>query len=510
MASKARPSDGEIELQIAEDIAGFCTDPYGYAHYAYPWGYGVLADSVGPRKWQGGVLRTIRNHLSNPETRFDPLLLAVASGHGIGKSALISIITNWALDTCDDARVVVTANTEPQLRTKTWPEISKWRKLGITADWFKPTATALMSTQAGHADSWRADAATWSAHNTEAFAGLHNARKRIVLIFDEASAIADKVWEVAEGALTDENTEIIWIVFGNPTRATGRFKDCFGRQRNRWKTAQIDSRTVEGTNKGHLAKLVDAYGEDSDLVRVRVRGMFPKAASTQLISSDLVAAARLRETAYAAYDPTIYGVDTARFGDDKSVCAVRRGRDARSIPWLRWNEATSIQIAGDIAQHHKSYPADAIFVDAGGPNAGGVIDQLRYLLPDVPVFEVHFGGAGREAQLGPHFRVKAWNKRAEIYLNLAAWIPTGAIPDDQDVEDDLTAVEYGYASDQTSILLEKKEDMKERLEGRSPDDGDALALTFSEEIAPKIPRLDELRGDAQQQAGHDRYAGLNA
>ena len=126
-----------------------------------------------------------------------------------------------------------------------------------------------------HAKTWRADFVPWSEHNTEAFAGLHNKGKRIVLIFDEASAIADKVWEVAEGALTDEGTEIIWIAFGNPTRNVGRFRECFRRFKHPVEGRQIDSRTVEGTNKEQIAKWAADYGEDSDFFKVRVRGMFP-------------------------------------------------------------------------------------------------------------------------------------------------------------------------------------------------------------------------------------------
>ena len=103
--------------------------------------------------------------------------------------------------------------------------------------------------------------------------------KRILVITDESTTIADKVWEVIEGALTDEGTELIWIAFGNPTRNTGRFRECFGRFRHLWKTRHIDSRTVEGTNKKYLNELVETYGEDSDIVKVRVRGMFPFAFS---------------------------------------------------------------------------------------------------------------------------------------------------------------------------------------------------------------------------------------
>src|SRR5690606_35574188 len=143
---------------------------------------------------------------------------------------------------------------------KTWPEVSKWHRLAIDRDLFECTATALYSKDRGHEKTWRIDAVTWSENNTEAFAGLHNAGKRILVLFDEASAIADKVWEVTEGALTDANTQIAWCVFGNPTVATGRFRECFRKNRHRWKTWQIDSRTVEGINKTQLDKWVEDHG----------------------------------------------------------------------------------------------------------------------------------------------------------------------------------------------------------------------------------------------------------
>ena len=111
-----------------------------------------------------------------------------------------------------------------------------------------------------------------------------------MLIFDEASAISDRIWEVSEGALTDDDTEIVWLAFGNPTRNTGRFRECFGRFRHRWDCAHIDSRQVEGTNKAQLAQWVLDYGEDSDFVRVRVKGVFPHTGSMQFISSELVEA----------------------------------------------------------------------------------------------------------------------------------------------------------------------------------------------------------------------------
>ena len=302
--------------ELVNDIGSFTHDPLGHAMYAFPWGSGVLSNVKGPRQWQADTMEDIREHLENPETRHTPMRLAIASGHGIGKSALISMLIKWGVDTCEDCRIVTTANTEGQLLTKTGPEITKWHNLSITRDWFKPTATALISTAPGHEKAWRADLVTWSINNTEAFAGLHNQGKRIIVVYDEASGIHPKVWEVTLGALTDENTEIIWLAFGNPTQNTGSFRECFGRHRHLWKTRQIDSRTVEGTNKDYLDELVTTYGEDSDIVKVRVRGQFPSASSMQFISSDKVEAARIREVMSEPYEPIVMGVDVARFGDE--------------------------------------------------------------------------------------------------------------------------------------------------------------------------------------------------
>lgn len=471
------------ETQLAEDIGSFAADPHAYALYAFPWGEGELRDMTGPREWQREVMNDIRDHLQDPATRFQPCRIAVASGHGIGKSALISMLIKWGLDTCVDTRIVVTANTEGQLLTKTSPEIAKWCRLAITADWFKVNATSIVSTMPGRDKGWRADLVTWSENNTEAFAGLHNQGKRLIVVFDEGSGISDKVWEVTLGALTDAETEIIWLAFGNPTLNTGAFRECFGKQRKLWKTRQIDSRTVEGTNKTYLQEIVDTYGEDSDIAKVRVRGMFPSASSMQFIGYDLVEAAQARDIGPGlGSDPLIYGLDCARFGDDESVLAKRCGRDARSRPWKRWAKMDAMTMASDVALEAQKDHPDAILVDAG--NIGGaVIDRLRQLLPDTPVFEVWFGGEGREAELEPGVSIRTKNKRSQIWTQMRAWLRTGAIPDGDKLRDDLVGPLYAFDEKQ-AIALERKQDMKKRGLS-SPDDGDALACTFAEPIAPR-------------------------
>jgi hypothetical protein len=153
------------------------------------------------------------------------------------------------------------------------------------------------------------------------------------VVFDEASNIADLVWEVAEGALTDEDTEIIWVAFGNPTRNTGRFRECFRKYKHRWKCAQIDSRTVEGTNKQQLNKWVEDYGEDSDFVKVRVRGIFPDASELQFIPTGLTdeAMKRVVTEAQVSHAPVIIGVDPAYSGVDDAVIYLRQGLHSKVL-----------------------------------------------------------------------------------------------------------------------------------------------------------------------------------
>jgi len=461
-------NDVDAELITLIDQEGLALDPLKYAKGFFPWGEGELAKHPGPRAWQADVLSDIRDHLQNPETRFQPLRIAVASGHGIGKSAEIGMIINWAMSTCDDCRVVVTANTESQLRTKTWPEVTKWARLSLTAEWWATPALSVYSKEPGREKSWRADATPWSDNNTEAFAGLHNQGKRIILIFDEASGIADKVWEVAEGALTDEDTEIIWIAFGNPTNATGRFRECFGKYRHLWKTRHIDSRTVEGTNRKYLDEMVATYGEDSDIVKVRIRGQFPSQSVTQFISTISVEEAQARELAFKDPGaPFILGVDIARFGDDESVIRGRKGRDGRVIKPIKWRGMDTVFSAGEVAKAIQRYQPDAVFIDGGGVG-GGVVDILKS--QGYRVIEVNFGSAASDPK-------KYANKRAEMWGLTRDWLATGALEPDQKLLDDLTGVWYGYDKD-SRIQLEKKEDMKRRGLS-SPDDGDALALTFA-------------------------------
>ena len=468
----------QYEGELIRDIGGFTHDPLGYVLYSFPWGEGDLREKY-VRVWQRGYLEDLGRRLvagEEPGAALGAILKAVSSGHGVGKSALVAWLILWGLSTCEDTRIIVTANTEGQLKNKTWAELAKWHRLSINGHWFTFTATSLYSNSPGHDKIWRADMMPWSEDNPEAFAGLHNEGKRILVIMDEASAIADKIWEVTEGALTDANTEIMWLVFGNPTRNSGRFFECFGSRRHRWWTLNLDARTVEGTNLALFAEWVQDWGEDSDFVRVRVKGLFPRASSLQFIDSDSVAQAQTREAVYLKGDPLILALDVARGGDDECVFRFRRGRDARTIAPVKIpgsevkDSMKLVSVAVELCEKHKP---DYFFYDetgVGGP-VGDRVRQLGYV-----VMGVMFSAASPDKHQA--------NMRAYIWYKCREWLRNGgAIDKDTKLATDLTSVQYGHnAKDQ--LLLEPKDAIKKRGLA-SPDDGDALCMTFAFTVQPK-------------------------
>lgn len=479
------------EQALVDRIYKFRADPVGYAKFAYEWDEGSLVGSPGPRPWQAGILDAIGEHLRNPATRFTPCQIAVSSGHGIGKSALVSMLISWGLSTCKDTKIIGTANTSTQLSTKTVPECAKWFRLAINSHWWEVNATSIKvkGLHDTSAATWRTDFIPWSDYNTEAFAGLHNQGKRIVLIFDEASAISDRIWEVAEGALTDSDTEIIWLAFGNPTQNTGRFRECFGRFSHRWRTFQIDSRKVEGTNKVQIQKWIDDYGEDSDFVRVRVRGEFPRAGSTQFIPSDVVATCRNYKAEAYEHLPKCLSVDVARFGDDQTVIGTRQGRKLRIL--AKYRGLDTVEVGERVIEWIGKESPSATVIDGDGLGVG-VIDHLSHR----GYRTIEFHGGGRPNDASAYF-----NRRAEVWgLMRDALIAGMEIPDDPELEMDLTGPQYGFSSKQ-QIQLEKKDDMKKRGLA-SPDAGDMFAMTFAVTLAvhPKVVE--------EQQFWHEGAQGL--
>ena len=482
--------------QLLADEAARCSkDPLRFVTVAFPWGSGELAGFSGPDEWQRGILVEVRDGL---KTIDEALLVAVASGHGIGKSALVAWLILWAVVTLDDTKGVVTANTENQLKTKTWSELAKWYRLCLWKDWFELSATAIYSVDRDHEKTWRVDMVPWSERNTEAFAGLHNQGKRILVVFDEGSAIPDIIWEVTEGALTDTGTQIMWFAFGNPTRSSGRFRECFGKFRHRWITRQIDSRTASNTNKTQLQKWVEDYGEDSDFVKVRVRGIFPSSSAKQFIPSDLVDAARKRTVTErdVSHAATILSLDPAWSGDDEYVIGMRRGLHF-VVLWSGVQVEDDVWLAGKLAELEDKHKADAVFIDFGygtGVKSVGSSWGRNWQL-------VSFGGKSNDPAM--------LNKRGEMWNSAKTWLKDGgSIPDDDQVlVDDLNGPEYIVKMD-GKICLESKEDMKKR-GVPSPNRGDALALTFAFPVMPGQHAGHAGHTNNNHHVDYNPYEGLN-
>lgn len=486
------PVDNEqdlVEQQLIEAVAEYAHDPLGYITMAYPWGEAgtELEKEPGLRNWQVGVCDDIRTGLEAGKPTIEvlgeaiqkievlPIQIAVASGHGIGKSALVAMLIMWAMSTCQHTRGVVTANTDTQLRTKTWPEVTKWHGLAINSHWFVCTATSIHA-KGENEKTWRIDAVPWSESNLEAFAGLHNKGNRILMVFDEASSIPDGVWEVAEGALSDEDTEIIWLAFGNPTRNSGRFRECFRKFAKYWIHRQVDARTVDGTNKAEIARKLEMHGEDSDYFKVRVRGMFPTSSSLQFIATEDVDAAfgkHLRPEQYN-FAPKVLTCDPSWTGDDPLIIGLRQGLMFTVLREMPKND-NDVHIATILAMLQDEHGADAVFIDAGYGtgiySAGITMGRTTWRL-------VWFG----EKAPDPGFL----NMRAWIWNQGKQWLKQGgSIQPDHGLYQELTGPETVPRID-GKVQLESKQDMKDR--GLpSPNKADALMISFAFPVEKQGP-----------------------
>lgn len=455
-------------------------DPWEWVKWAFPWGKGEL-ETHKPEPWQRDVLKSIRDQLKeipNEGQWAKVIREAVAAGHGPGKSTLIAWICLWALSTMEHSRAIITANTEPQLRTKTLPEIRKWHKLCLVGHWFTVTATAVFSINKESEKTWRADLIPWSEHRPEAFAGLHNEGRRVVVLFDEASAIASSIWETTEGALTDLNTEIIFCAFGNPTRRDGYFARVFRDLRHRWNVRHVDARESRLTNKVLIQEWIDDNGIDSNFVKVRVLGLFPDEDTDTLIPESWVLKAVSSQIGCDDEDLGKLVCDVARFGEDETVIGYRRGPVIRELE--RYQGKDLMKTAGrlkhyyDEGQKEKSkMPVDHVIIDDTGLG-GGVTDRLSEQGVDVRPFL-----GGEAAFENEKFRNRRdegyWALREEFRLE---GINLEGFDDEPELIQQLTMLNYDFHSS-GKIQVETKKQAKKRTNLSSPDRADMIAMAFA-------------------------------
>lgn len=203
---------------------------------------------------------------------------------------------------------------------------------------------------------------------------------------------------------------------------------------------------------------------------------FLKVGHKPLINTLAVQAARNANDAHMErIGAHVVGLDPAR-GGDTSTFIHRQGRVAWGIE--RMNVRDTMLVAGRAARMLEDDKTIArLFVDVGGIGAG-IYDRLVELGYGARVTAVNFGGKATDAR-------RYFNKRCEMWGEMAEWIEDDippSIPDDDQLHADLTAVSGDRYSSNGQLKLQSKEDIKKEL-GRSPDDGDALALTFAEPVA---------------------------
>ena len=237
-------ASGEMELMSRLWSPAIKDDPLAFVLLTFPWGeQGTpLEHFKGPRKWQRDILIDIRDHIAQNQGKidFDTFREAVASGRGIGKSALVSWLVIWMLSTRIGSTTIVSANSEAQLRSVTWAEITKWLAMSLNSHWFEIAATRIMPakwlTELVERDLkkgtryWSVEGRLWSEENPDAYAGVHNF-DGVMLIFDEASGIPDPIWSVSDGFFTENTPHRFHLSFSNPRRNTGYFYETFHSKR---------------------------------------------------------------------------------------------------------------------------------------------------------------------------------------------------------------------------------------------------------------------------------------
>lgn len=413
--------------------------------------------SVQMEVWQAQVLKSLRDG----ERR-----ISIRSGHGVGKTTLLSWIVLWALSTHDDCKIPFGANSQDQLRDVCFPEIAKWVKRLPEELREKIEVQGERIVMVDDPEASFCVRRTCTKENSEALAGFHAGF--LVFLLDEASGIPEVVFEVAKGALSTEGA--IFLMAGNPTRNSGYFHASHHRNRANWKTFVVNSEDVPRA-RGHIKEIADEYGKESNQYRVRVLGEFPLADDDTLISLESVRAAVGRDVEAMRVLP-VWGVDPARFGRDRTALCKRRGNHLME-PVKTWNQRDTMTISGIIAKEYNDTPIDErpheICIDVIGVGAG-VVDRLTEL--GYPVTGVNVSESASASDQYNKLRDELWFKAKQWFEGKDV-----LIPNDEDLISELVTVMFGFTSS-GKLKVEGKDEMHKR--GlRSPDLADSFCLTFA-------------------------------
>lgn len=444
--------------------------------------------NIKPDEWQIEVLNDIAKHRR----------VSVRSGQGVGKTALEACTILWFLTCRPYARVVATAPTMQQLYDVLWAEIAKWLSNSKIESLLKWTKTKIY--MIGDEERWFATART--AVKPENMQGFHE--DHMLFVVDEASGISDPIMEAILGTLTGEDNKL--LMCGNPTRLEGTFYDSHNTDIDKYKCHKVDSRKSNRTSKDNIDMLIRKYGADSDVVRVRVYGDFPKHSIDALIALETVEQAMENELPNEEIKTATrlhIGVDVARFGDDSTVITARLGM--MFFPQEKYTKKDTMETSGNVISTYrkfkKKYPQIKdcyIKVDDTGVG-GGVTDRLKEVADELSLpLKIIAVNNGQAATDGFYHNLgsQLWgNLRELLEENMSNSLQeknnNGIIklPNDDELKMQLVNRKYKMSS-RGKIQLERKEEMKARgLD--SPDKADSLTLCLYE---PPVPTIKTFKG----------------
>lgn len=404
--------------------------------------------------------------------------VAVAAGHGIGKTAFAAAAIHWFLATRPNPAIVCTANTDTQLKTKLWRELAKVNAKAKNKSWFEWKAESFSILNLPTA---RAIPIPWSENNAEAFAGTHE--QHVLGVFDEASGIPKIIFTTFSGAMSTEGAR--WLILGNSTNNNSYFHDATHGKlawrkpgdelQGKWKSHVVASYDSPFVDPAWVEEMKASLGEDSDDYRVRVMGLPPRFSGDQYIPAGFVEQARSREVALFDRWPLVLGVDVGHT-NDRSVIVARRG-DKMMDRLIRFKGIRTTDFARTVAEEIQFWRNEhgldpEVIIEAVGLGVG-VVETLEDMGYE-KIHGIHPGmpASGQDADIYS-------NLRAQMWANMRGWFEGNvSILNDEELLEDLANVRRKATGQTNKLLIEAKEEMRRR--GiRSPDNADALALTFA-------------------------------
>lgn len=400
--------------------------------------------------------------------------ISIRSGHGTGKSTSASWAMLWFLLLRFPNKVVVTAPTSGQLFDALFAELKRWiselpeqlqQMLTVKSDRVELTAApseAFIS------------ARTSRAETPEALAGVHS--DHVLLVVDEASGVPEKVFEAAAGSMSGHSATT--VLLSNPTRSSGTFFESQTRMSDSWWTQRwscVDSPLVSDE---FVQEMRERYGEESNAFRIRVLGEFPLSDDDTIIPYHLVESAVHRDLEVHEDTPSVWGLDVARFGTDKTALCKRQGPIVTEI--RAWRGLDLMQTVGRVVAEYEGLPPSAqpreILVDSIGVGAG-VVDRLHEM--GLPVRGVNVSET-------PSLKETYMNLRTELWFKTKGWLENRSckLPENEQLMAELTSIKYSFTSS-GKMKAESKDEMRKRGLG-SPDLADALCLTMASEATTAL------------------------